>query len=275
MTGRPRRCGWLDIPLLRYSNQVNGAEWLVVTKLDVLDTLAEIPICVGYEIDGKVTDEIPADVEGLERIKPVYTTLKGWQESTEGITEFDRLPAAARSICAFRSGRAARKSAWFPRDRTGTRRWCCRSLRRRWIDSRIDLTRAEAARRPGRKRNRNHGQFYCSDEFSPEDRAEVAETLRELATASRQEPGCVTYIPHQVEGDPDTVLIYEQYRDAAGWRRTGSRRISRSTRWAGFTRRCGSAARKTWWLWFKPARRQKLRQSGRGGRGISGAWKWR
>ena len=96
VTGRPRRCGWLDIPLLRYSNQVNGAEWLVVTKLDVLDTLAEIPVCVGYEIDGKVTDEIPADVDGLERIKPTYTTLKGWQESTEGITEFEKLPAAAQ-----------------------------------------------------------------------------------------------------------------------------------------------------------------------------------
>ncbi|MGO9337415.1 MAG: adenylosuccinate synthase [Terracidiphilus sp.] len=101
VTGRPRRCGWLDIPLLRYSNQVNGAEWLVITKLDVLDTLAEIPICVGYEIDGRTTDEIPADVDGLERIKPVYTTLKGWQESTEGITDFEQLPRAAQEYLRF------------------------------------------------------------------------------------------------------------------------------------------------------------------------------
>ena len=101
VTGRPRRCGWLDIPLLRYSNQVNGAEWLVVTKLDVLDALKEIPICVGYEIGGKVTDEIPADVQGLEQIKPRYTTLKGWHESTEGIKEFDKLPAAAREYLRF------------------------------------------------------------------------------------------------------------------------------------------------------------------------------
>jgi adenylosuccinate synthase len=101
VTGRPRRCGWLDIPLLRYSNQVNGAEWLVITKLDVLDTLAEIPICVGYEIGGKTTDEIPADVDGLEQIKPVYTTLKGWQASTEGITDFDRLPQAAKDYLRF------------------------------------------------------------------------------------------------------------------------------------------------------------------------------
>ena len=101
VTGRPRRCGWLDIPLLRYSNQVNGAEWLVVTKMDVLDELDEIPICVGYEVDGRVSDEIPADVQGLERIKPVFTTLKGWRESTEGITDFDKLPAAAQEYLRF------------------------------------------------------------------------------------------------------------------------------------------------------------------------------
>jgi len=101
VTGRPRRCGWLDIPLLRYSNQVNGTEWLVVTKLDVLDDLAEIPIGVGYKIGGRTTDEIPADVEGLESIEPVYTTMKGWRESTAGITEFDRLPHAAQEYLRF------------------------------------------------------------------------------------------------------------------------------------------------------------------------------
>ena len=109
VTGRPRRCGWLDIPLLRYSNQVNGAEWLVVTKLDVLDELDEIPICIGYEIDGKVTDEIPADVQGLEAIKPVYTTLKGWRQSTEGITEYDKLPQAARDYLAFQERESGAK----------------------------------------------------------------------------------------------------------------------------------------------------------------------
>ncbi|MFP5204500.1 MAG: adenylosuccinate synthase [Acidobacteriota bacterium] len=101
VTGRPRRCGWLDIPQLRYSNQINGAEWLVVTKLDVLDELDQIPVCVGYEIDGKVSDEMPADVRGLESIKPRYTTLKGWRQSTEGITEFDKLPQAARDYLRF------------------------------------------------------------------------------------------------------------------------------------------------------------------------------
>ena len=109
VTGRPRRCGWLDIPLLRYSNQVNSAEWLVVTKLDVLDELDEIPICVGYEIEGKVTDEIPADVQGLEQIKPVYTKMKGWQSSTEGITEFDKLPQAAREYLRFQERESGAK----------------------------------------------------------------------------------------------------------------------------------------------------------------------
>jgi len=109
VTGRKRRCGWLDIPLLRYSNQVNGAEWLVITKLDVLDTLAEIPICVGYEIDGRITDEIPADVDGLERIKPVYTTLKGWQEPTDGITDYDKLPAAAKEYLRFQERESGAK----------------------------------------------------------------------------------------------------------------------------------------------------------------------
>jgi adenylosuccinate synthase len=101
VTGRPRRCGWLDIPLLRYSNQVNGAEWLVITKMDVLDELEEIPICIGYEINGKVTDEIPADVYVLESVKPKYTRLKGWRSSTEGINEFEKLPLAAQEYLRF------------------------------------------------------------------------------------------------------------------------------------------------------------------------------
>ena len=101
VTGRPRRCGWLDLPLLRYSNMINGTEWLVVTKMDVMDECAEIPVCVGYKINGKETSQIPADIRGFESIKPIYTTLKGWHESTEGITEFDKLPALAQDYLRF------------------------------------------------------------------------------------------------------------------------------------------------------------------------------
>ena len=101
VTGRPRRCGWLDLPLLRYSNMINGTEWLVVTKMDVLDECAEIPVCTGYKINGKATDVIPADIRGFEAIQPVYTKLKGWNTSTEGITEFDKLPKAAQEYMQF------------------------------------------------------------------------------------------------------------------------------------------------------------------------------
>ena len=101
VTGRPRRCGWLDIPLLRYSNMINSTEWLVVTKMDVLDECEEIPVCTAYEIDGHVTDVIPADVRGFKSIHPIYTTLKGWQCSTEGITEYDKLPKLAQEYLEF------------------------------------------------------------------------------------------------------------------------------------------------------------------------------
>ena len=101
VTGRPRRCGWLDLPLLRYSNMINGTEWLVVTKMDVMDECAEIPVCTGYKIDGKMTDVIPADMRGFESIQPIYTTLKGWNTSTEGITEFDKLPTQAQDYLRF------------------------------------------------------------------------------------------------------------------------------------------------------------------------------
>jgi len=99
------------MPLLRYSNQVNGAEWLVITKLDVLDELEEIPICIGYEIGGKITDEIPADVQELEQIKPIYTKLKGWCEGTEGIRHFDQLPKAAREYLHFQERESGAKIA--------------------------------------------------------------------------------------------------------------------------------------------------------------------
>ena len=101
VTGRPRRCGWLDLPLLRYSNRINGTEWLVVTKMDVLDAFEEIPVCTSYKIDGKVTDVIPADVQGIESIEPHYTKLKGWHTSTEGISKFEDLPAAAQTYLRF------------------------------------------------------------------------------------------------------------------------------------------------------------------------------
>jgi adenylosuccinate synthase len=101
VTGRPRRCGWLDLPLLRYAGMINGTSWLVVTKLDVLDELAEIPVCVGYKINGKVTTEIPAHASGFDGIECVYQTMPGWRTSTQGITHVEKLPQAAREYLTF------------------------------------------------------------------------------------------------------------------------------------------------------------------------------
>jgi adenylosuccinate synthase len=101
VTGRPRRCGWIDLPLLRYSAMINGIEWLVVTKMDVLDHLPEIPVCVGYKIDGKKTAEIPAQISGYEKIECVYEKRPGWQTATSGIAEYDRLPQKAKAYLEF------------------------------------------------------------------------------------------------------------------------------------------------------------------------------
>lgn len=101
VTGRPRRCGWLDLPLLRYAGMINGISWLVMTKLDVLDELAEIPVCVGYKINGKVTAEIPAHGSGFDGIECVYQSLPGWRTSTQGITQLEKLPQAAREYLTF------------------------------------------------------------------------------------------------------------------------------------------------------------------------------
>ncbi len=101
VTGRPRRCGWLDLPLLRYAAMINGISWLVVTKLDVLDELKQVPVCTSYKINGKTTAEIPAQASDYEKIEPVYTTLPGWEKSTEGISSMEKLPPQARAYLEF------------------------------------------------------------------------------------------------------------------------------------------------------------------------------
>ncbi len=101
VTGRPRRTGWLDLPLLRYSNMINGTSWLVVTKLDVLDEQAEIPVCVSYKLDGKETQQIPAQISGFEKIEPVYRKFPGWQTSTFGVDNYDKLPDNAKRYLEF------------------------------------------------------------------------------------------------------------------------------------------------------------------------------
>ncbi len=101
VTGRPRRCGWLDLPVLRYAKMINGIDSLVVTKLDVFDTQKEIQICTGYTYRGKPIDEMPALSEELEQVKPLYKTLPGWCQSTYGLKDASKLPKAAVDYLRF------------------------------------------------------------------------------------------------------------------------------------------------------------------------------
>ncbi len=101
VTGRSRRCGWIDLPLLRYSQMINGVNWWVVTKLDVLDVLDEVPVCVGYRINGKKYDSIPALAIGFDRVECVYEKMPGWKTSTEGVTSFEQLPKKAQEYLRF------------------------------------------------------------------------------------------------------------------------------------------------------------------------------
>jgi adenylosuccinate synthase len=95
-TGRPRRTGWFDAAALKRSIQLNGVSGLCITKLDVLDGAEVLKICVGYEIDGRLSDILPVGAEELERCVPVYDELAGWQESTVGVKTYEGLPKAAR-----------------------------------------------------------------------------------------------------------------------------------------------------------------------------------
>ncbi|HUU47041.1 MAG TPA: adenylosuccinate synthase [Acidobacteriota bacterium] len=100
-TGRRRRCGWLDLVSLKYAIRISGVTHIAVTKLDVLDSLDEIPVCVAYDIDDVRTDEIPYDPTCFEKAKPVYRTFPGWKTSTVGMTDYDDLPAAAKEYLQF------------------------------------------------------------------------------------------------------------------------------------------------------------------------------
>jgi adenylosuccinate synthase len=101
VTGRPRRCGWFDAPLLRYTAMVNGFDTLMITKLDVLDHLDQIPVCTGYRLSGAEVTEMPATYRALEAIEPVYENLPGWRTSTRGIARYDELPDRARAYLKF------------------------------------------------------------------------------------------------------------------------------------------------------------------------------
>jgi adenylosuccinate synthase len=101
VTGRPRRCGWLDLVVLRYAVRLNGISSLVVTKLDVFDTQKEIQVCTGYRFKGELIKEMPASADDLAEVKPEYRTLPGWQSNTFGVKDASKLPPAALDYMKF------------------------------------------------------------------------------------------------------------------------------------------------------------------------------
>jgi adenylosuccinate synthase len=101
VTGRPRRCGWLDLVVLRYAVRINGISSLVVTKLDVFDTQKEIQVCTGYRYKGALIKEMPASAEDLAEVTPEYRTLAGWQTGTFGFKHIEKLPRAALDYMNF------------------------------------------------------------------------------------------------------------------------------------------------------------------------------
>jgi adenylosuccinate synthase len=96
VTGRARRCGWLDAAALKRSAIINGLSGLCITKLDVLDGLGEIKVCVGYRLEGRVVDVLPLDADEVAACEPIYESFAGWTEKTAGLTEWDQLPLNAR-----------------------------------------------------------------------------------------------------------------------------------------------------------------------------------
>jgi len=102
-TGRPRRCGWFDAFATRYAAEINGFTSVALTKLDVLDALDEIKICVGYNLDGKKCDSLPSVSQELRRVEPIYETLPGWKSQTLGVRDLSELPRAAREYINFLS----------------------------------------------------------------------------------------------------------------------------------------------------------------------------
>ena len=95
-TGRPRRCGWFDAVVVRYSARINGLDAIALTKLDVLDGLAEVPICTGYRTSSGTLSEFPADLRLLASAEPIYERMPGWESPTKGLTRFEALPANAQ-----------------------------------------------------------------------------------------------------------------------------------------------------------------------------------
>jgi adenylosuccinate synthase len=111
-TGRPRRCGWYDAPIARYTSRINGVTDFVLTKLDVLTGLTEIPVCVAYSVDGVRVEEVPVSQSDFHHAVPIYENFPGWTEDITGVRTFEELPQAAQNyVLALESMSGSRMSA--------------------------------------------------------------------------------------------------------------------------------------------------------------------
>jgi adenylosuccinate synthase len=100
-TGRPRRCGWLDLVALKHAVRLNGLDGIILTKLDVLDAFEEIKVCVAYQLEDRIIENFPASLTLLERSKPVYKSFEGWKESTYGAVDRREIPKKAWDYIKF------------------------------------------------------------------------------------------------------------------------------------------------------------------------------
>jgi adenylosuccinate synthase len=145
VTGRPRRCGWFDAVLVRQTVRTSGIGGLALTKLDILDGLPDIKVCVGYRLDGRDIDYLPAGEGAQARVEPIYETVAGWQESTARARSWARLPAPAINTCAASKNWWDVRSHCFPPARSARTPSSCTTRSR--IDSgnprpnRVSLTR--------------------------------------------------------------------------------------------------------------------------------------
>lgn len=96
-TGRPRRCGWFDVELIRFAAQINGFTELAITKLDIFDGFEELKICTGYTLNGKSVKYYDIDAADLDKVKPVYKTMKGWKKLSQGVKQYNQLPSEAKA----------------------------------------------------------------------------------------------------------------------------------------------------------------------------------
>lgn len=142
VTGRPRRCGWFDVPAARYSARLNHLTALVITKLDILDHLAEIPVGVEYEYQGKRFADFPPEIEILEQVKGRFQVLPGWQQSTFGLRDYSQLPGKAQDYLRFLSDQVGVEIAMVS---TGPERDQAIWLQEQWtaVSSRSSATRGQ------------------------------------------------------------------------------------------------------------------------------------